>query len=82
MTLDVPGTRSGCSSNSTYQCTCCGGLFCAECYAPSTCDSKEVGVKTIGYWYCDVPACVEAEARLHETSVEAAGSSAWTQRLP
>jgi len=68
MTHDV----SGCPSDSTYQCTCCGDLFCTQCYAPSTCDSDDVvAIKTIGSWFCDVPACVEAEARLCGTSVDA-----------
>lgn len=72
MTRDAPDEKSGCPSNSTYRCTNCCGLFCAECYGPSTCDSDEIGIKTIGHWFCDTPACVKAEARLYGTSVDTA----------
>jgi hypothetical protein len=72
VTRAVPDEKSGCPSNSTCRCTNCCGLFCAECYEPSTCDSDEIGIKTIGHWFCDAPACVEAEAQLYGTSVDTA----------
>lgn len=60
---------AGCPSISTFQCNHCRGLFCWFCSQHSTCDSDDVGIKMIGHWYCDAPACVEAEALVTGTSV-------------
>lgn len=61
----------GCPSISTFQCNHCRRLFCSSCARRSTCDSSNVGIKTIGHWYCDAPACAEAGAVVSGSSVKA-----------
>lgn len=62
--------EGGCPSRSTFQCNGCMRLFCSTCHAISTCDSEDIGIKTIGYWYCHSPYCVAEEARISGTSTE------------
>jgi hypothetical protein len=69
---------AGCPSTSVYRRDHCQGLFCCTCHEPSTCDSEELAIKSIGHWFCDVPACVETEARLYGTSVD--GEIRWRER--
>jgi uncharacterized protein YfaQ (DUF2300 family) len=61
-----------CPSISVFQCSHCYGLFCCFCSQPSTCDSDDVAIKSLGNWYCDAPARVETDAIVNGTPVRAA----------
>ena len=80
-TIADQGTPTGCPSTSVYRCNHCSGLFCCTCCEPSTCDG-EVGVKTIGHWYCDAPACLAAESLCFGTPAGAAEARHVRRRKP
>src|SRR5262249_23133162 len=75
-------TFMGCPSISVYQCTHCDGLFCSTCCETSTCDSDDVGILTIGSWFCDAPACIEAESLYLGTSVDVTKNQHARRRRP
>ncbi len=60
-----------CPSIHTFQCNHCQGLFCASCSGPSVCDAPDVGIKTIGHWYCGKLACAQAGAVVFGEPIEA-----------